>query len=81
VRVTPSGGYTTSDNIFAPIIDRAAVAGDSGSISNSLVQSTPFGVVTNVRQGKIILPFTQNGTVGSTGLSLAAIRNLDTIAT
>ncbi len=73
--------YTTDDNVFAPIIDRAAVAGDSGSISNSLVQSTSFGVVANVRQGKVILPFTQNATVGSTGLSLAAIRSLDTIAT
>tara|TARA_R110002096_G_C14661938_1_gene728452 strand:- start:45184 stop:47586 length:2403 start_codon:yes stop_codon:yes gene_type:complete len=73
--------YTTSDDIFAPIIDRATIAGDSGSISNSLVQSTSFGVVVNVRQGKVILPFTQNATVGSTGLSLAAIRSLDTIAT
>lgn len=81
VRTNTGTGYTTSDNVFAPIIDRAAVAGDSGSISNSLVQLTSFGVVVNVRQGKIILPFTQNGTVGSTGLSLAAIRNLDTIAT
>ncbi|RLE21492.1 MAG: hypothetical protein DRJ50_09150, partial [Actinobacteria bacterium] len=73
--------YTTSDNVFAPIIDMAAVAGDAGVLSNTLVQSAGFGVVTNVRQGKIIIPFTQNANVGATGLSLAAIRTDDTIAT
>lgn len=73
--------YTTSDRVYAPIIDRAAVAGDGGTISNDLVQSVAFGVVFNGRQGKVILPFTQNGSVGATGLTLSIIRTPDTIAT
>jgi len=73
--------YTTADNLYAPILDRRVESGDGTSINNTLVQSTSFGVVVNVRQGKIILPFTQNTTVEAAGRSLATIRTVDTIAT
>ena len=72
--------YDTVDNMFVPIIDQYSTA---ATASNSLVKTPAanFGVVINVRQGKVILPFTQNNTVGDSGLTAAAIRTLDTIAT
>lgn len=73
--------YTTADNIYAPILDRRVESGDGSTVNNTLVQGTSFGVVVNVRQGKIILPFTINQTVGSSGMTQAVIRNDDTIAT
>ncbi len=73
--------YTTADDIYAPILDRRVETDDSDSINNSLVQSGSFGIIINVRQGKIILPFTQNSTVEAAGRSLDVIRNIDTIAT
>lgn len=84
VRTNTGTGYITGasgDEMYAPIIDRVMVAGDSGTITNTLVQSTNFGVVLNARQGKVILPFTQNGTVTASGLTLSVIRTPDTIAT
>jgi hypothetical protein len=33
-----------------------------------------------VRQGKVILPFTQNATVGDSGLTVTVVRQDDTIA-
>jgi hypothetical protein len=72
--------YATDDNMYVPIIDGYATA---DTFTNTLIKTpaSPFGVVINVRQGKVILPFTQNNTVGDNGLPVAAIRNLDTIAT
>jgi hypothetical protein len=72
--------YTTADNLYAPILDRRVEAADSDTISNSLVQTSSFGIIVNVRQGKIILPFTQNTTVEASGRSLSTIRTDDTIA-
>jgi hypothetical protein len=49
--------------------------------STTIIQSSTIYVVVRVRQGKVILPFTVGQTIGSAGMSQAAIRNLDTIAT
>jgi hypothetical protein len=72
--------YDTVDNMFVPIIDEYATA---TSATNSLVKTpaSDFGIVVNVRQGKVILPFTQNNTVGDNGRDIPANRILDTIAT
>ena len=66
--------------MYVPIIDEYATISSS---QNTLVKTpaSDFGVVINVRQGGVILPFTQNNTVGDSGLTAAAIRTLDTIAT
>jgi hypothetical protein len=70
--------YLTSDNIYVPIIDKVSTA---TTASNTLVYTSDIGVVANVRLGGTILPFTTNSTVGATGVTIAAIRTLDTIAT
>ena len=72
--------YDASDNMYVPLIDGVA----TGSVlSNSLVKTPAanFGVVINVRRGKVILPFSQNATVTDNGLASSAIRTPDTIAT
>ena len=76
---TPTA-YTVSDNFFDLLIDEEAT---TTSVSNTFVKilSTPFDVVVNVRQGKVILPFTQNPTVGDSGGSVTVVRAPDTIAT
>lgn len=72
--------YASDDNIYIPLID---VIATTTTVSNTLIKqlSSDFGIVTNIRQGKVILPFTQNGTVGDNGVSINAVRSLDTIAT
>lgn len=70
--------YAVSDDIFDLILDVEAVG---GTTSNSFVQSTTFDVVVNVRQGKLILPFTQNSPVTAAGGSSTVVRQPDTIAT
>lgn len=72
--------YDTGDDLYDLILD---VEATTTSASNILVKipASNFGVVLNVRQGKIILPFTQNGTVGDTGVTLTVVRSDDTIAT
>lgn len=71
--------YDTNDNIFDLIIDAEAT---TTSYSNTIVKTPAanFGVVVNVRQGKVILPFTQNATVGDSGLTVTTVRQDDTIA-
>jgi hypothetical protein len=71
--------YGTSDDVFDLILDLEA---DSTSEQNTLIKTPAanFGVVVNVRQGKIILPFTQNQTVGDGGLTVTVVRQPDTIA-
>ena len=61
-------------------IDEEAI---TTSVSNTFVKilDTPYDVVVNVRQGKIILPFTQNPTVANGGGSVTVVRAPDTIAT
>ncbi len=70
--------YATGDDIFDLILD---VEATGTTTSNSFVQSTTFDVVVNVRQGKIILPFTQNSPVTTAGGSSTVVRQPDTIAT
>jgi hypothetical protein len=69
--------YDTNDNLFDLIIDAEAT---TTSYSNTFVQSTTFGTVVNVRQGKIILPFTQNQQVTASGATVTVVRQPDTIA-
>jgi hypothetical protein len=71
--------YAATDDIHDVIIDAEAT---TTSISNTLVKTPAanFGVVVNVRQGKVILPFTQNATVGDSGLTVTTVRQEDTIA-
>ena len=72
--------YESTDNIYCPILDGYATA---TAFSNTLVKTPAanFGAVMNVRQGKVIIPFTQNVTITDTGGSFPAIRTPDTIAT
>ena len=70
--------YTTSDDIYDLIIDAEAT---TTSISNSFTQSTNFDVVVNVRQGKVILPFTVNQAVSSSNVTVTTVRQPDNIAT
>ena len=71
--------YGTSDDVFDLILDLEA---DATSENNTFVKTlaADFGVVVNVRQGKVILPFTQNATVGDSGGSVTVVRTPDTIA-
>lgn len=71
--------YDTADDIYDLILDYEA---STTSISNTIVKTPAanFGVVVNVRQGKVILPFTQNATVGDSGLTVTTVRQDDTIA-
>lgn len=73
-------GYATTDNVFDLILD---VEATTTSTNNSFVKTltSPFGTIVNVRQGKIILPFTQNSTVGDSGATVTVVRTPDTIAT
>jgi len=71
--------YEPADDIYDLILDYEA---STTSISNTIVKipASNFGVVVNVRQGKVILPFTQNATVGDSGLTVTTVRQEDTIA-
>lgn len=72
--------YDTSDRLFDLIIDAEATG---TSINNSFVktEAADFGVVVNVRQGKVIIPFTQNQNVSDNGATVTVVRTPDTIAT
>ena len=70
--------YDTGDDIFDLILDTEATG---TTTSNTFVQSTLFDTVVNVRQGKIILPFTQNAAVTASGGAVTVVRQEDTIAT
>lgn len=69
--------YDTNDRLYDLIIDNEAT---TTTISNTFIQSTTFNVVVNVRQGKVILPFTQNPQVNASGGSSTVVRQPDTIA-
>jgi len=69
--------YNNSEGVYVPIIDAETVA---TSISNSLIQSTDIPVLVRVRK-KGIIPFEVEGTVTATGLTVAAIRTVDSIVT
>ena len=73
-------GYAATDNIFDLILDLEATGVTE---FNTFVKTiiSDFNVVVNVRQGKVILPFNQNPTVGDSGGSVTVVRTPDTIAT
>ena len=75
---TPTDYLNTAD-VYDLFIDAEAT---TTSISNTFVKETGdnWGTVVNVRQGKIILPFTQNKTVEDGGASVTVVRTPDTIA-
>ena len=55
--------------------------GTATTTSNTFVESTsPNKAVVNVRQGKVILPFTANPDITSSGGSVSVVRSPDTIA-
>lgn len=67
------------DTLYVPLINEVAL---STSVSNTLIYTTPvIPVLVRVRQGKVILPFEIETEVGASGMSQAAIRTTDTIAT
>lgn len=66
-----------TDKVFVPIIDAQAAG---GQLSNTLIYSTDISALVRVRQYKNIIPFEQSTTIGSTGLTVSAIRAADTIA-
>jgi hypothetical protein len=72
--------YDTNDDLHDLIIDAEATG---TSYQNTFVKTvaSDFDVVVNVRNGKNILPFTQNTTVGDSGGSVTVVRTADTIAT
>lgn len=76
---TAPAGYANTDDLYDLILDREATGTD---VSNSLVKllASDFDVVVNVRQGKVILPFTQNQTQGDGNTSVTVVRTPDTIA-
>ena len=71
--------YATTDDIYDLILDLEATG---TSVSNSFTKtlSSPFSVVVNVRQGKIILPFTLNQALGDGNTTVTVVRQPDTIA-
>ena len=71
--------YATSDNVYDLILD---VEATGTSVVNSFTKtvSANFDVVVNVRQGKIILPFTLNQLVEDGNTTVTVVRQPDTIA-
>jgi hypothetical protein len=71
--------YANTDDIHDLILDVEATA---TAASNTFIKTpaSNFGVVVNVRNGKNILPFTQNQVVGDNGATVTTVRQPDTIA-
>jgi hypothetical protein len=76
---TVPGDYATSDDVYDLILDVEATA---TTTSNTFIKTpaSNFNVVVNVRQGKVILPFTANPEVNDNGGSATVVRTPDTIA-
>jgi len=72
--------YTTSDDMYDLILDIEATG---AFVSNSFTKEigANFGTVVNVRQGKVILPFTLNQTQGDGSTTVTVVRQPDNIAT
>lgn len=69
------------DTLYVPIINEMIIS-PAVSVTNTLIYTAPtIPVLVRVRQGKVILPFEIENTIGATGMSQAAIRTEDTIAT
>lgn len=74
-------GYAASDDAYVPLLDRVA---DTATEASSIIQSGDISVLVRVRfsgSSNPILPFEASNQVNSGGMSQAAIRNEDTIAT
>ena len=69
-----------TDTAYTSVVDGVNATEGTTELSNSLVFDTAFNVRIVVRQGKVILPFIGSGQVTSAGLTVSAIRTLDTIA-
>ena len=69
--------YNGSDTAYVPFIDTTA---SSTSVSVTVLYDVDRTVLIRVRK-KGILPFETSGTVGSSGLTVAAIRTTDSIVT
>jgi hypothetical protein len=70
-------GYTASDRCYVPFVDEEAVG---TSISKTIIQSVVEPVVVRVRK-KGIIPFEVESSITATGMTVAAIRQADTIVT
>ena len=77
---TGPSDYGTDDDAYDLILDAEVTSGTS--IQNTFVKTpaADFGVVVNVRQGKIILPFTLNQTQSDGTTTVTVVRQPDTIA-
>lgn len=71
--------YATSDNVYDLILDTEATG---TSVNNTFTKTlaADFDVVVNVRQGKVILPFTLNQLQGDGSTTVTVVRQPDTIA-
>lgn len=70
--------YPTNNNAYVPIIERIA---DAVTETNTVVHSTDIDIRVDVRNAGVILPFTQDTDIVSTGRSVPAVRNPDDIFT
>jgi hypothetical protein len=68
--------YDIADNVWVPFIDTVASA---TSVSTTIIQTANIPVRVVVRNAGTILPFETDNTIGSAGMSQAAIRNPDAI--
>ena len=77
--VTPTltQSYSAGLDVWVPQLDDSC---SSSALTNTLIQSTSIPVIIRVRK-KGIIPFEIEGTIGSNGLSQAAIRQTDGIVT
>ena len=66
------------DNAYVPILERIA---GSDTEFNTITFTSPLDVRVEVRNAGVILPFSQDNTIISSGLSVPAIRNTDDIFT
>lgn len=81
-----STAYITSDTVYVPVVNEVINTGNT-SVTNTLIKKkiadggANIPVLVRVRQGKVILPFEIENAIGDSGMSQAAIRTTDTIAT
>jgi hypothetical protein len=73
--------YTNLDTCYVSFIDKVVPTGDDEA-SSLIVYTVDIPVIARVRRSIAtkILPFAQESTINSSGMSVAAIRNDDTIA-
>jgi hypothetical protein len=72
---------SATDTVYVPIIDSYVATGTLVSNTLTYGANLNFTVLARVRHFDNITPFEQSTTVGSTGLTVAAIRTADTIST